>query len=156
MTNTTAAPSARYAVRGTTDDVTTCGQCGKPDLAATVIIGILDADGNTEDVMYAGTTCAAKMTGIRAAHITRAATAADYTAAARLRWAAEKIAAFGHAEGSPLNLALAWFHRNPVLAGRPEWTVERAAEDAARFLRWGREMTAARGIPTAGCDWPAF
>ena len=48
---TTATAQAAYRVRGTTDDVTTCQICGKPELRGTVVLDILDADGNTEDIM---------------------------------------------------------------------------------------------------------
>lgn len=50
-----------YRVRGTTDDVTTCDNCGREELKSTVVMEVLDADGNTEDVIYAGCDCAAKL-----------------------------------------------------------------------------------------------
>ena len=49
-----------YRIKGTTDDVTTCGQCGREDLKSTVVMAILDADSNEEDVTYMGSDCAAK------------------------------------------------------------------------------------------------
>lgn len=52
-----------YRVRGTTDDVTACGWCGREDLKSTVIMEVLDADGSTGDVIYAGSDCAATLAG---------------------------------------------------------------------------------------------
>jgi hypothetical protein len=51
--------NSTYKVLGTTQDVTDCDCCGRVDLKKTVILGILDADGNVEDVVHFGTTCAA-------------------------------------------------------------------------------------------------
>jgi hypothetical protein len=52
-----------YRVAGTTDDVTTCELCSRPELKGTVIMVSLDADGNDEGVSYFGTSCAAKAAG---------------------------------------------------------------------------------------------
>jgi hypothetical protein len=49
----------RYIVKGSTDDVTTCEVCGKPELKGTVILGFSDDSGLT----YAGSACAAKLAG---------------------------------------------------------------------------------------------
>lgn len=65
MTTTT------YRVLGTTDDVTTCDICGRPELKGTVA---LDADGDT---LYAGTSCAARIAGRPARDIRSAARVAD-------------------------------------------------------------------------------
>lgn len=59
---TTEAP-ARYQARGTTDDVTTCGICGREDLKSTVILAIITPDGTCDGVTYAGSECAAKLSG---------------------------------------------------------------------------------------------
>ena len=104
-----------YRVRGTTDDVTTCQQCGKPELKGTVILDILDADGNTEDVIYAGTTCAAKMTGrrITGAKVRQQAEAADARRAEAVRFAAEMIAFYApHEDKHPIALANAYHLAN--------------------------------------------
>lgn len=71
-----------YRVLGTTDDVTDCGRCGKPDLRGTVVIAWLDVDGNTDgDCSYWGSTCAARHLGTRATTIRTAAQRADRNAA---------------------------------------------------------------------------
>ena len=54
----TTAPAFRYL--GTTDDVLTCGHCGRTDLTHTVVVESLDHDGNAEDVFYLGSTCASR------------------------------------------------------------------------------------------------
>jgi len=141
-----------YRVKGTTDDVTECQICGKPELKGTVILDILDEDGNVEDITYAGTTCAGRLTGTAARHVRRAAELADCKAAQRLEWAREKIAAFAAAEHDDVLLAEVFFGRNP--AQRARWTAERAAADARWFLAVSREMLAARGIVQPGSDWP--
>lgn len=59
MNTTTAA----YRVLGTTDEVTTCDICGKVELKGTIVLGVLDADGNVEAELYAGSSCGAKAAG---------------------------------------------------------------------------------------------
>ena len=58
--STDAATRPAFRVLGTTDDVTACELCGKPELRGTVILGALDADGNVEGEAYYGSSCAAK------------------------------------------------------------------------------------------------
>lgn len=58
-TNTTRA----YRLIGTTDEVTTCGLCGREDLKGTVMLAPLDPDGNDEGVDYLGSDCAARAAG---------------------------------------------------------------------------------------------
>lgn len=70
-------PTATYRAIGATDDCTTCDKCGKPHLKKTIILAILDADGNTEDVVYYGSTCATRATGIRKTTLDRAVAAAN-------------------------------------------------------------------------------
>jgi len=107
MTHTGADPRPAFRVLGTTDDVTACELCGKPELRGTVILGALDADGNVEGEAYYGSSCAAKAAGwtlkaVRAgvkraaddareaARAERAAkAAADYAASVALRYTDE-------------------------------------------------------------------
>jgi len=74
----------RYRVLGTTDDVTTCDVCSKEDLKSTVVLAELDADGNENGILYAGSDCAAKRSGWTQKQVTAAAKAADRTAAEAL------------------------------------------------------------------------
>lgn len=62
MTNTNA-PQFRYL--GITDECVECQKCGKVDLRSTVVLAVLDVDGNTEDVTYYGSTCAARALNVK-------------------------------------------------------------------------------------------
>lgn len=59
---TSTAPKFRYI--GLTDECVQCQCCGKNKLRATVVLAVLDAEGNDEDITYYGTTCAAKALGV--------------------------------------------------------------------------------------------
>lgn len=50
---------------GITDECIECQCCGKQNLRSTVVLAILDADGNMEDYTYYGSTCAAKALSIK-------------------------------------------------------------------------------------------
>lgn len=77
----TSAPARRvFTVLGTTDEVTACGHCGRVDLKGTVRLGVLDADGNVEDVTYFGAVCGARASGWTTKDIRKAASAADRAA----------------------------------------------------------------------------
>lgn len=55
---TTTAPQFRYV--GVTDECVVCQKCGKPNLRSTVVLALLDAEGNDEEYTYYGSTCAAR------------------------------------------------------------------------------------------------
>jgi hypothetical protein len=77
---------AKFRYVGVTDECVTCEKCGKPNLRSTVVLGILDADGNTEDVTYYGSTCAARaLTELDGKRRTGKAVLQS------ARWAAEKL-----------------------------------------------------------------
>jgi hypothetical protein len=81
-----------YTVRGTSDEVTTCDQCGRQGLKSTVALE--PADGS--DVVYFGSDCAAVATGWTVAEVGAGRRSADRAAAeleAQAR-AAEHQAAF--------------------------------------------------------------
>lgn len=63
MTTTTTPPAFRYL--GVTDECVECQKCGKTQLRSTVVLAVLDVDGNTEDVTYYGSSCAAKALSIK-------------------------------------------------------------------------------------------
>lgn len=69
-----------YKVLGTTDEVTNCEHCGRDELKGTIILGVLDEDGNVEDRTYFGAVCGAKAAGWTTKDIRKAATAADRAA----------------------------------------------------------------------------
>ena len=136
-----------YEVRGTTDDVTTCQQCGKPELKGTVILAILDADGNTEEVTYVGTTCAANMTGRRTtgAKIRQQAVNADYRRAEAVRTAKEILAHYAPFEAKhPIELGNAYWMANAgYFRNHPDAdAVAMARESLARH----RETVATNGL----------
>lgn len=83
MTHTeTAAPARKlYRALGTTDEITECEHCGRVDLKGTVILGVLDADGNVESRTYFGAVCGAKAAGWTTKDVRKAAAAADRAAA---------------------------------------------------------------------------
>lgn len=89
-----------YRVRGTTDDVTSCDCCGRVNLKKTVVLEILDGEGNgTGEVRYFGTDCAAKASGWTQREVKAAAKDADAAKRAEaarlsLQRAEAEIAAF--------------------------------------------------------------
>lgn len=60
---TTQTPGYRFI--GITDECTQCQHCGKGKLRSTVVLAILDADGNEEATTYYGSSCAAKALAIQ-------------------------------------------------------------------------------------------
>ncbi len=82
---TTATLPARYVARGTTDEITECEHCGKTGLKHTVRMAILDADGNEDEEIYMGATCAAKMSGRPVKDIRTEAARADRERAQAIR-----------------------------------------------------------------------
>jgi len=67
-----------FAVIGTTDEVTQCELCGRPELKGTIVLDVLDEDGNrTGELVYYGASCGAKAAGWTTREVQRAAKAAD-------------------------------------------------------------------------------
>lgn len=48
-----------YRYRGTTDDLTTCEECGREELHSTVVLAV-EVDGEDAGVIHVGSTCAAR------------------------------------------------------------------------------------------------
>jgi len=145
---------ASYRVRGTTDDVTTCQQCGKPELKGTVILDILDADGNTEDIIYAGTTCAAKMAGgrVTGTKIRQQAEAADYRRAEAVKFARQQISWWEPIEGDRVAIRELYFTANPSARGQVN-APQRVAEiirEAREGRRHQRPVRTPRGLTRPG------
>lgn len=59
----TATATHRYI--GVTDEQTVCDHCGKAELAKTIVLALLDADGNQETVVHYGSTCAARALAVK-------------------------------------------------------------------------------------------
>jgi len=66
-----------YRILGTTEEHTTCWNCGREDLTKTVVMGVLDADGNVVAAEYMGTTCASHAAKMDQKDVTKEARAAD-------------------------------------------------------------------------------
>lgn len=130
-------------IRGTTDDVTTCQQCGKPELKGTVILDILDADGSTEAITYVGATCAARMIGGRAtgAKIRQQAAAADYRRQQAVEYARERLAWWEPIEHDRAAIREQYFTANPGARGHVN-----APQRVAEILSEAREIIATGGL----------
>ncbi len=74
----------RVSYHGITDEVDECGHCGKQGLKKAVMLFILDADGNRDELEYWGTTCAAQALNLRTAQVTRFAGEAERKRQARI------------------------------------------------------------------------
>ena len=59
-----------YRMHGMSDNTDTCELCGNIELRRVVMLAALDADGNTEAIIYAGTTCAARKLSTRGTRTT--------------------------------------------------------------------------------------
>lgn len=76
---TTTAPETvgTWTAKGTTDEITQCEICGKPELKGTVRLVLVDPDGGHGDEVYAGVVCAARRAGRKAVEIRTEAQRAD-------------------------------------------------------------------------------
>lgn len=75
---TTPVQTKTFRVLGRTNDVSVCGLCGREDLTHTVVLEMLDDEGNsTGDVAYLGSDCAARATGWTVRDIKRLVNAAE-------------------------------------------------------------------------------
>ncbi|MFJ4828480.1 hypothetical protein ACIP79_00855 [Streptomyces sp. NPDC088747] len=106
-----------YKVKGTTNDVTTCDQCSRVELKGTVVMAALDADGNEEEILYFGTSCAARASGWTQREIKARAKTADTEkreAARRIRdeesrrYCAARDAYFLNKYGTKSHFDVAW------------------------------------------------
>lgn len=75
----------RVRYYGITEECLECQHCGRSDLKKTVMLHIIDADGNASELTYFGTTCAAKALGSTAAAVKKAAERAQAYRIARAK-----------------------------------------------------------------------
>lgn len=69
--------TGEFKYLGVTDETVVCEQCGRTELRNTVVLGVLDADGDVDGVTYYGSTCAARALGVTSgAKVIKAARAA--------------------------------------------------------------------------------
>lgn len=73
----TAAARRIFRILGTTDEVTACQLCGRVELKGTIMLGVLDEDGNVEETVYYGASCGAKAAGWTTKVVRDSAKAAD-------------------------------------------------------------------------------
>lgn len=136
---------------GITDEETTCGHCGRVDLARTVVLEWLDADGNgTGEVSYFGSTCAARALAARGVRVTgRQALAAATVARSRTltegAYAEERLALYSGPD------AVALFRDRNRQWGTDlrsvEWAETALAESIARWTSQVADAALLRGTP---------
>lgn len=78
--------TAKFRYIGITDETVECQNCGKTELRNTVVLALLDNDGNTTEIVHYGSTCAARALDISGGP--RRVLAAAITAGTRLTAAA--------------------------------------------------------------------
>lgn len=136
MPATTTAPAFRYV--GIVDDVTTCERCGKPELKATTVVQPLDADGNADgDVLYYGSTCAARALGVKggARVVLASARGAHHQTLVDASEARRMLDHYGL----------------PYVGGADTLAPGVLAEAATRYVRAHRDAAWARDLP--GAEW---
>lgn len=146
-----------YRVLGTTDEVTNCDRCGKPELKSTVIMGILDADGNVEEVVYMGSTCAARKaralgagSNVTAAHIRMQATGAMYRAGLAVDWATRVLSVYGPASDDLDALGELYYEHNRIACDNHGTGQLQRMLDAHHMVEEARDVIARKGIVTTG------
>lgn len=77
--------SSKVRYHGITDECTECQCCGRTNLKKTVMLLVLDADGNDVELTYYGTACAAKALNTTPRYVTRAAVTAEEERQRRIR-----------------------------------------------------------------------
>lgn len=116
---------AGFRFIGTTDECIECQRCGKADLKSTVVLEILDADGNGGEFTYYGSSCAARalteMDGRKrtGASVLKSAQLAEYNRQQQLplyQATLDYYAAVEH--GTTKEQADAYFARNPQMRGK--------------------------------------
>jgi hypothetical protein len=118
-----------YRVLGSTDDVTTCDVCAKPELKGTVLL--TDGEGAA---IYAGSSCAARLAGRPVASIRTEKVAADKARRAALATHREARSAYfsalrDAALGTSVNFAAIseWSERPETRAALALWDAENPA-----------------------------
>lgn len=130
----------RFRIKGTGDDTDTCECCGTRIKRAVVLVP-LDADGNEfGDVVYYGTSCAARALGRTRAWVTGQAAAAQRKREELIERAQEWLEVYGPVEHAPPREKFRVFvlERN----NRPR-KGETVSEAVARLLEEARAILAA-------------
>jgi hypothetical protein len=129
-TNTAPAPAFRYI--GTADETTVCEHCGRADLRSTVVLALLDADGNTADYVRYGSTCAARALSIASggAHVSKVAEIHRHLTLEAGRTARAALARYAGDEAAALELYRA---DNPKVYGSDGFVVRKLRR---RIAEW--------------------
>jgi hypothetical protein len=130
MTATTTPTRFRYL--GITDECVVCQRCGRTELRSTVVLAVLDEDGNTEDVTYYGSSCAARVLGEQAG-------GREVLQAARNATVATLRAALAAHERAELHSRFAGFNDDGVLV----WTRPAVLQSAAAGVQTAVDRVAA-------------
>src|SRR5829696_4201484 len=105
MTRTETPTRTRYVIAGTCDDIPTCECCGTR-IKKAVMLHPIDEEGNREDLVFYGTTCAAKVLNATRTAVTNTAGAEDNAWRARVAYAKEVLAVYGPVEGNRRETAI--------------------------------------------------
>jgi roadblock/LC7 domain-containing protein len=81
-----------YRVHGTTDDTDTCEVCGKVELRSVIMLAVIEAGEETGELIYAGSTCAARKLAKRGKRVTASRVRDASAAAARVMVRAQEFA----------------------------------------------------------------
>ncbi|MFF0132070.1 hypothetical protein ACFYTG_41260 [Streptomyces mirabilis] len=136
-------PIPKWTIKGVVDDYDECGYCGRRGLKRTVALMPLDADGNedgtAEDVVYYGTSCAARALGWRQATVTLTAHAAQAERDQRDAYARRMISIYAPVEFAPVrDKARVYYGRNQSQRD----TGVKATEEVAKLLAEARATLA--------------
>ncbi|MFD5764014.1 hypothetical protein ACFWIZ_55200 [Streptomyces sp. NPDC127044] len=146
-------PIPKWTIKGIVDDYDECGCCGRRGLNRTVALMPLDADGNedgtAEDVVYYGTSCAARALGWRQATVALTAHAAQAERDQRDAYARRMLSIYAPVEFAPVrDKARVYYGRNQPQRD----TGVKATEEVAKLLAGARGR---RGAPPTGSARPS-
>ncbi|MGW1562759.1 hypothetical protein ACWCQ1_40605 [Streptomyces sp. NPDC002144] len=129
-----------WKIKGISDDRTQCDCCGLSGLKRTVALMPLDADGNengtAEDVVYYGTSCAAKALGWRQGQVTSAALTAQHQRNELDHYARRIISIYAPIESAPAAVQARVFHQRNRYHHRPR--AVSPTEEVAKLLAEAR------------------
>lgn len=138
----------RFELLGIVDDCDTCECCGRTGLKRTVVLAVLDADGNRDGEVYYGTACAARALGRTSAQVRNESEAFVGNLRNLAQTARDSLRYYGSAIHDEHELAAAYAHahRNAIWAHKMtagEWRdqavemVERHRATLAEAARYG-------------------
>lgn len=127
----------KYTLLGVDDEVTTCEHCGRSNLKNTVVLGVLDRDGNVVGDARFGRDCAAAALGRRKG--SSKAAPAYIEQEARNHQAARLVASVPNSQWRRVQLEAGRFPRWAYLAGNvaqiedPSWLRQLQAAAGAHY-----------------------